>query len=69
MSGHTPSWIHVGESECEECGGVGVERHSQYLIRYDGVESLKRQGYGCRSCDGTGKRSVGYVDLRDASGR
>lgn len=63
------AWVEVAKGDCRECGGTGVERSAHDRIKYDGIDYLKRRGYGCRACRGTGKRSVGYQDLRDESGR
>lgn len=63
------SWVEVGKADCEECGGTGVDPFVHDRIQYDGIEYLKKQGYRCSRCRGTGKRSIGYQDLRDASGR
>lgn len=61
-------WIEVGKSDCEECKGTGV--HYAYLsdIEWHGLSEARRR-WPCRRCDATGQRSVGYMDLRDASGR
>lgn len=64
MSGR---WINVAEKDCSACNGAGVE--SPELLRYRSKRSLFADGYRCKRCKGTGKESVGYRDLRDASGR
>lgn len=64
------TWIEVGKSDCRECGGIGVEPGSANLIGHGWTKrELIKRGCGCRACKGTGQKSVGYQDLRDASGR
>lgn len=63
-------WIEVGRKDCSECGGTGIAWPGyEHIDGWNTVSDLKRQYGECRSCDGSGTRSVGYSDLRDASGR
>lgn len=63
---HKPKWIEVGQGDCRACGGYGINKSAPSW--YTRSEAISR-GYGCRACDHTGKRSIGFMDLRDASGR
>jgi DnaJ-class molecular chaperone len=63
---HRPRWIEVAKGDCRECGGYGVHRSAP--SHWTKAEAFK-SGYRCQACKGTGQRSVGYMDLRDASGR
>jgi DnaJ-class molecular chaperone len=59
-------WVEVAKGDCRDCDGYGVIRGTPSGISKR--EALRR-GYRCRRCKGTGTRSVGYMDSRDASGR
>lgn len=63
-------WIEVGKDDCDYCGGTGVHpAHNDLIGRGYTRSELIDRGYECPDCRGSGQRSVGYMDLRDESGR
>lgn len=67
-SGRRPRWISVGKRECYDCNGTGVRRGWDDQIDWLGLERARRE-FPCDRCRATGEEDVGYMDLRDASGR
>lgn len=63
-----PGWIEVAKGDCENCHGTGVDPYYKDRIEWDGLSSARRD-YPCDYCNGEGTKSIGYMDLRDASGR
>jgi RecJ-like exonuclease len=64
-------WIEVGRNDCRYCDGTGIRPPGhEYPGRFGETRASLRRRYGdCPYCHGKGSRSVGFSDLRDASGR
>lgn len=64
-------WIEVGRKDCRYCAGTGIAPPGHREVgRFERTISELKRLYGdCRDCSGKGTTSVGFSDLRDASGR